>query len=450
MQVKMRSAIFLNILWGTLGVAGSAQAQGSVPAEFQHTYSELKGHEDRFLQQLNGLGPTSKTPVDYGAEFLSANCNRGLELLRPGTLEAVQNELNGLKEVGVNTVTTCISFPQLYQPYFDDPNGGAGTGHSARDFINFYQQVAKKVHAMGMRFAVETYVLLVESITPGLPNLRNYYRSLGLANYMAGRTAVALTVAQQIHPDYLFLQTEPQTEFGNTGYAAFSRRGNGSLEMVKQMLSALENANPSVAGLHSSMLVGAGIGTWNWPAFQPLIQAEAKLPDLDLLDVHLYPLNEANGTDYLANALSIVRVAQQNHKKLSMSETWPHKFGDREVGNFPLSNIPLYEVRARTAYCFWSPLDAEYFQLMSKLAHIGPFVYLSLFFDANFFGCVDYDSISPPCSSLPAGSQQRRACFAQIQRKQISAASENLRHNGRPRLAATGRAYQQVIMSDRQ
>ena len=39
-----------------------------------------------------------------------------------------------MKAMGLKAATVCIHFPLVYQPYFDDPSGGKGTGKSAQDF----------------------------------------------------------------------------------------------------------------------------------------------------------------------------------------------------------------------------------------------------------------------------------------------------------------------------
>lgn len=87
---------------------------GQVPADFQDLYGSLQQKLNTFdasiLSQWNG----TKSNVDFSAELLSANCNRGLQLLtaRQGYLA----ELGRLKALGVNTVTVCAGFPILYQP----------------------------------------------------------------------------------------------------------------------------------------------------------------------------------------------------------------------------------------------------------------------------------------------------------------------------------------------
>jgi len=190
------------ILIGCLLTAGLGL--GQAPTDFQDLYSSLQQKLGTFdasiLSQWNG----KKSDVDFSAELLSANCNRGLQLL--GSRQGYLAEMGRLKALGVNTVTVCAGFPILYQPFYQF-NGDPA---DFQNMLAFYKQLAVDVHAQGLKLAIESGAMFpgVYSTGSGF-NLSGYYSTLGQQAYTDGRTQVIVTLAQTVQPDYLEMGTEP-------------------------------------------------------------------------------------------------------------------------------------------------------------------------------------------------------------------------------------------------
>jgi hypothetical protein len=104
--------------------------------EYQDLYTALQqkltGFDTTISSQWNGARP----PVDFSAELLTANGNRGIQLLTGGASADAQLELARLQALDVKAVTVAIGFPILYQPFLT---------------WSFYKQLAANIHAAGMK-----------------------------------------------------------------------------------------------------------------------------------------------------------------------------------------------------------------------------------------------------------------------------------------------------------
>src|ERR1039458_1903047 len=129
--------------------AGLAAAQCSAaPASLDTLCNQLQADLDRFNTTLATEWNGVKKPVAFGTEMTTADCNRGLAtLLAPGTFAQVLSQLNAFALVGVQSVTTCIGFPLLYQPFYqynDDPQDYARV-------VAFYQKFVSEAHKRGLK-----------------------------------------------------------------------------------------------------------------------------------------------------------------------------------------------------------------------------------------------------------------------------------------------------------
>jgi hypothetical protein len=403
------------VLLGSAAVAVSGLSAATVPAvvppEFQDLYPVLQSDLDTFQQTLDGLWNKNRTQVSFAAALLSANSNKGSALLGPYAQTSVQYELTAMQKVGITTATVTIHFPIVYAPYFLSSQGGLSSGNTAAQYISFYQGVVTAAHGMNppMKVAMESYVNFTSGVLPGLPNLVSYYQSLGLNGYMAARAAMVTTVAQQIQPDFLSVQGEPDTEAIQSGYTQLNTPST-DIQFVTQMTAALQNANPPIPGLHTTMKISAGIGTWDWNTFQSLIQAEAAMPNLDDLTMHILPINATPGSDDLGNALQMIQLAQQNGKAVAVPQAWLIKIRNSELPQGAGSPTIL----GRNVYSFWEPLDQEFLQVLTKLAYYGSLDFISPFWGDWFFytdldynntpGCPSNPGANPPASGYPDAS----------------------------------------------
>ena len=164
--------------------AGWAAAQcSSAPASLSAVCNQIQGDLDSFNTSVTAGWNGVKTPVAFGVEVTTADCNRGTAtLLAPATIAQVLSQLNGFALLGVQSVTTCIGFPTLYQPFYqynNDPQDYAKV-------LAFYQNFVSEAHKRGLKVVIEASVLF-PSVATDLP-LTAYYAEpfAGANNCRAG------------------------------------------------------------------------------------------------------------------------------------------------------------------------------------------------------------------------------------------------------------------------
>ena len=133
----------------------------------------------------------------------------------------------------------------------------------------------------------------------------------------------------------------------------------------------------------NGILVGAGTGTWENPAY---INELFTMTGLDYIDLHIYPMNQ--DATLLDRALTYAQQARANGKRVTVSESWLWKAFPVELGN-GLGDTE--KIMNRDVYSFWEPLDARYLQDMMKLADVTSMDFVSFFWMRNFFAYLDYN-----------------------------------------------------------
>src|SRR5262249_27795390 len=128
----------------------SGGGPSGVPAEFQDLYTSLQASLDAFNKTLDARWNGAKAPVVFSAELLTANSNRGQQLLASDALPGVRLELDRLKALGVRGVVFNVSFPLLYAPFhqWSHTDGAA--------YLDFFRQVTAEARTRGMKVAIET------------------------------------------------------------------------------------------------------------------------------------------------------------------------------------------------------------------------------------------------------------------------------------------------------
>ena len=152
--------------------------------------------------------------MSYSAELLTADANAGSSILQASTQQVMSEEMAGEQSLGVKAITVQIGFP-IFEPdfYITAGQSASEAQASVQAWLAYYQSVAQAVHARGLKLIVESNPLLAlytssdSSFNPG-----TYYKSLDFVTYKAKRSQHNIIVAQQIQPDYLLLQTEPDTD----------------------------------------------------------------------------------------------------------------------------------------------------------------------------------------------------------------------------------------------
>ncbi|MGA2248598.1 MAG: hypothetical protein ABSH48_26890 [Verrucomicrobiota bacterium] len=385
----------LSYLFFGLVCCQALTAQAQVPAEFAGLYlvmeADLTNFEATVDTGWNGIESDCQfasvlLPATDGGEGSAASNTNYLK-------NAVIPFLTGLTNLGIRTVKFSISFPTLYQPYYDSTNGlNFPAGYT--NMLNFYTNLVGLLRRDGLKVIIPTQnIFPVEQ-----PAISNYYNSITFAEYTNGRSSQIKLIARVLKPDYLLMQSEPITEVDNLPEALGSRLNNPVTDtnMLMGFLNDLQNA-----GLRTTnMLVGAGMGTWQ-PEFDTYLTNFVQLP-LDILDVHVYPINRTTNSgvvqDFLGRILTMADVAHSHGMKVGMGECWLQKEYDDELADPPSTLI----FQGRDTYSFWSPLDSEFLLCMVEVGHYKQFEFIDPFWTDYYFAYLDYTNEQPKLSGLSA------------------------------------------------
>ena len=334
--------------------------------EFKSLYNELSSQMTKFDNSLPAATNKNHDPI-FAAELLTANANRGKDLLAPSGIIGVNYELDRLEELGVEGVVVAVNFPLFYPPFHEDPSEQSA-------YLDFYKLVAENVDSRGMKLIIENnFIFTQEGIST--IDIEEFYNNLSTEEYIAGRLQTVFTIANELRPDYLTVVIEPDTEALQTGKPVDNVvTQTGYVEYVLYILK--ENDITDVK-------IGAGVGTWH-PQYKEFITSFANT-DVDYIDTHIYPINK----DFFERVLTIADIAQSNGKPITMSETWLFKTAETELGS-----ITETSVFARDVFSFWEPLDQKFLEIIVKLAYVKEFEFVSPFWTKYFFAYLDYNEFN--------------------------------------------------------
>ena len=329
-----------------------------VPAEYQSLYSELSSEMGHFEGVLNQQSIRSQQPA-FATDLLFANGNVGPGLLTTQNMNNNIILLNRLQAMGFKGVVIAIKFP-LLKPDFP---------HSA-DYLQFYQQIMAECHKRGMKVLVECGAIFSGTAYSSVQIDWSQYTT---QTFLQGLENQLLLVAYEIKPDYLTLANEPETDES----------------LTKLTISPIVWRNfiaDTVAKVDRSdgILVGAGTGTWENPAY---VNELFNMTGLDYIDLHIYPMNK--DAALLDRALTYAQQALANGKRVTISESWLWKASPDELGN-GLGDTE--KIMNRDMYSFWEPLDERYLQDMMKLADVTGMDFVSFFWMRNFFAYLEYNN----------------------------------------------------------
>jgi hypothetical protein len=346
----------------------TAPAAVPVPAAYPTAYQRLSGQLDAYQAAVSAMpdyrSSDPSTPAFVaGAELLAANGNRQAQLLAPGTLTAVDQELDALKRLGVTGVTIGVKLPLLL-PQFEP---------QAVAYANFYASVAAAVRSRGMFMDVELGGLFCGTVYATCSFA--YPKTVdGWAQLTAQQ---ATTVIDRMHPDVVDLMSEPNTEAILTGIHALATLP-GVVQFVTTTLTAI--------GPHAGTELGAGAASWFPASFD---QAIAATP-VDVLIDHIYPIGPTVAQTLVATAA----IAHTTHKPLVVDEVGLYKGTPTAGGNVEQSSN---EGRV-DAYSFWQPLDQRFLSITRLWAQKADVAYASVFWSNQLFA---YATWTPQLESAP-------------------------------------------------
>jgi hypothetical protein len=333
--------------------------------------SKVSAFDARVSRSWDG----QNSDVQFAAESLVANCNRGRQLLDPLAFEGTKLELTRLQDLGVRAVTICIGFPLLYRPFFEfngDPD-------DYQRLIDFYRKLSDEVHRRNLKLIVESSVLFggVYSQGSGL-NVVEYYKKVSGQDIVAARVDVVRTIIREARPDYLNLGSEPDTQGKLTGRSDTSTP-DGFSRITASLVEQLR-----AAGVGKTQL-GAGIGTWQRSG-ETYLKALCST-GIDFVDLHVYPVNR----DMLDKLITHTDQAHACGKPVAISEAWLQKQRDAEFTQ--IDAVFDNAIYARDTFSFWSPLDQKFLISLVKFAHWRRLLYLSPFWSKFFWAYLDYAKV---------------------------------------------------------
>ena len=428
-----------------IAVTTFASVPAGVPATYQSLYQGVQSNMATDFALVNAQSTGAKYPVNYSISLTAANDNSGMRTLFTN-LTAVDQQLNAAQALGMNAVMVSLGFPIFDQNFYEFlGQTPAQAQQTVQNYLTYYELVAQDIHGRKdingtpMRMIVEANPLLTVDNPGTNMNPTAYYQSLSFATYEQRRSANTVTTAQYVQPDYLIVQSEPDTD-ARDDYRPELNTPATDVAMVQQLVNDLTAAK--VPGLHSTVKLGAGMGTWqaNWQEYLGTPGADTGLlgiTGLDGIDNHVYFLTGQSASGMaleLGTSMQMIAAVHAAGKFASICEFWPHK--SLIVGE------SFMDVAARDPFNFWAPLDQQYLPIIFEMANQGSLEYLSAFNDGEFYAYEPYTSL--PCVPVypAATASQNQACDRSIL-SAVTATFQSALALGQ--LSATGTAYKAEI-----
>jgi len=325
-------------------VASDALAQGSsvpndVPSAYTSLYQLVESNVSAFAALIPAPSASQPTSTLMSGDLLYANGNSGLKLLTPARQQDIQQELARLKSLGQTAVTVTMGFPLMNQDFYTFN----GDPQDFQSMLTVYQTLQKSIHQNGMKMIVESAVLFPGyfSASSGF-NLTGYYASLSDTDYVAARAKNVLTIAQQVGPDYINLNSEPDTDLQLSGRTNLYSTPQAYATMNETIITQLRAQGVTTP-------IGAGVGTWLNGQAGAADWVQALLgTDITYLDLHIYATNY----NFLPNAITYADMALAAGKKVAISEFWSVKETDQEFTGTTVNNEASYY--ARDTFSFWA------------------------------------------------------------------------------------------------
>jgi hypothetical protein len=445
------------LIAGLAVLVAVATENTEVPSEFSDLYRLLENNLANYTKSLHERWNGSKTPLLFGTEFPPADNYANIyRLAKDNQLggyykEAVVAYLNGLQAVGVNSVKFILSFPMLYQPFYQSHLGDT-SGRAYSNTVAFYQHLMNDLHSRGWKVIIQTQVQPAgNGALAGDPlNLAGYYRSLSFEDYAAGRAQNTLAIARLLKPDFLNFSPEPDTDgFKSLRPELDPRPVNREFAAtVHKLQSAILNTLTSakIPGMHESLKLVVGMGSWE-RRWKDVLENELRLPGIDIISIHVHPINTLYTNNLLANTLSIADAVRAAGKQAGMDEEWAYKQRDTEFGPNILEGrkVPDSDIETRDHWSFWAPIDQAFLQAMVDTAYYAHMVYFEASAPNQLFAYLDYYH-TPGCEAAQARATSAAAvCNSSQWNKASNRAVFEALSSSPVSLSSTGRFYARLI-----
>jgi hypothetical protein len=363
------------------------EAPPPVPEEYQALYQELEAELAHFEGTLNQEWDHHQGQTIFATELAFANGNVGEGLLTPTSLDNNRTLLDRLQAMGVKGVVLAIKYP-LLSPDFP----------RSSEYLKFFQDIMAECRQHDMKVLVECGAIFAG--TPYSP-VQVDWSKYTTQTFLQGLQDELLLIAREVKPDYLTLANEPTTEEELTKLTITPTVWRDFIASTLQKI-----------GHSDGLLLGAGTGTWENPAY---INEIINMPGLDYIDLHIYPLSK-DGL-LLERALDWALQARAAGKRVTISESWLWKALPEEIS----SGLGEAEkIMNRDVYSFWYPLDERFIQDIMNLADATNMDFISFFWTRNFFAYLDYDTTPHNVSTTTLNRWINQAALTNVQKGEIT------------------------------
>jgi hypothetical protein len=207
-----------------------------VPAEFINLDNELEGYLTNFDATLDANWNGALTNCLMAATLMPATsggrgwANGAGDAAKDANFlnSTVVPYLNALQALGIKSIKFAIQYPVLYQPYYNS-NNGTNDPKQYTDIFNFYTNLVVLLRQRGMKIIIPTESIIANNTGP----TASYEQTLTFAQFVAGRSVLNQTIARHLQPDYLILQSEPDTEAANLPPSLGNQITNAAADMLK-------------------------------------------------------------------------------------------------------------------------------------------------------------------------------------------------------------------------
>lgn len=384
----------------TVEAAPTSEPSHPVPPQYKQQYDHLSQVLDAADARFGDLARGRKHPVIFSAELIPANSNVGAALLEPRTLEVTRLYLDRLVAMGVQGVRVTIAYP-LLTPGFANSAG----------YLKFYKEVAQMARDRHLTFAVHASVIFANTPFTTLPVS---YAGLTFDQFKGTYREHAATILRELHPDYLIIMGEPDTQAHLTGFKELNDPAR-LVEFIQYVLQGLDRGATKIA---------AGTGSWSPLTFDERI---ARATSVDAIGIHIYPVGE----ETLTRAYEAAQIAKRNGKRAIVDEMWLYKTMQPNGGSNVAATAQVFRL---DGYSLWAPLDQKFIHMVANLAQATDIEFISSFWSNHFFAYLDY------------APDLERATYAEF-RQAVNAATFRSLQSGV--LSPTGLFYRDLIASMR-
>jgi uncharacterized protein (TIGR03437 family) len=360
-----------------------------VPSDYTSLYQLVESNISAFAAMIPAQSASQPSSALMSGDFQFANGNSGLKLLTASRQQNIQEELARLKSLGLTAVTVTMGLPLMNQDFYTYN----GDPQDFQSMLTVYQNLEKSIHQSGMKMIVESAVLFPGyfSANSGF-NLTGYYASLSDSDFVAARAKNVLTIAQQIGPDYINLNSEPDTDLQLTGRTNLYSTAQEYATMNETIITQVRAQGVTIP-------LGAGVGTWLNGQAGAADWVQALLgTDIDYLDLHVYATNY----NFLPNAITYADMALEAGKQVAISECWDFKETDQEFTATTVNNEASYY--ARDTFSFWAPVDTAFVEAFVNFANWKGLLYVSPFWTRYFWAYLNYSQEQSAGAALDMGS----------------------------------------------